>query len=330
MSGRVAESGMDPTSNNLSQPPALKPPNESTVHQIFIGPQGLRSGWRFVTYVVGFVVLTLVFSQITRAFVPRTHGLPPLWFFLVGEIEQLIAAVLPALALSHLENRPFDDYGLPHRKAFGKNFWIGVLWGFAAITLLLLSMRGLGNFYFGGVGLHGVRVLKFAAFWGVLFLTVGLFEEFVTRGYAQFTLAQGIGFWPAAVLISILFGLAHLSNPGEAWIGALGVVCISLFWCFTLQRTGSLWFSVGMHAAWDWCETFFYSVPDSGITAPGHLMNPSFHGSKWITGGPVGPEGSVLIFVLIAVLWIVFDRMFPAKRVVSVPIETVAQPSSSV
>lgn len=289
------------------------PPNESTAHKIFIGPQGLRSGWRFVIYVVAFVVLTLLFSQITRAFVPRTHGLPPLWLFLVGEIEQLIAAVLPALALSHLENRPFDDYGLPHKSVFGKNFWIGIIWGFAAITLLLLTMRGLGNFYFGGMALHGVRVLKFAAFWGVLFLTVGLFEEFVTRGYAQFTLAHGIGFWPAAIFISILFGLAHLSNQGEAWIGALAVVCISLFWCFTLKRTGNLWFAVGMHSAWDWGETYFYSVPDSGFTAPGHLMNPTFQGSKWITGGPVGPEGSLLVFVLIAVLWFIFDRAFPAK-----------------
>src|SRR5689334_10098346 len=66
MSRHVAESGMDPTSNGLSRPPALKPANESTIHQIFIGPQGLRSGWRFVIYVVAFVALTLAFSQITR------------------------------------------------------------------------------------------------------------------------------------------------------------------------------------------------------------------------------------------------------------------------
>lgn len=316
---------MDPTSNGLSQPPALKARSESTIHQVFIGPQGLRSGWRFVIYVVAFVALTFAFSRMTRAFVPRTHGLPPLWLFLVGEIQQLIAAVLPAIGLSYLENRRFDDYGLPRKRAFGKNFWIGAVWGFAAITLLLLTMRGLGNFYFGGVELHGMRILKFAAFWGVLFLTVGLFEEFVTRGYAQFTLAQGIGFWPAALFLSILFGLVHLGNKGEAWIGALAVVCIALFWCLTLRRTGNLWFAVGMHAAWDWGETFFYAVPDSGFTPPGHLMNPTFQGSKWITGGSVGPEGSVLVFVLIAILWIVFDRLHPAKQAASMPTEGVVE-----
>jgi hypothetical protein len=66
-----------------------------------------------------------------------------------------------------------------------------------------------------------------------------------------------------------------------------------------------------MHAAWDWSETFLYSVPDSGLVLPGHLMNPTFHGSRWLTGGSVGPEGSVLLLVVIAVLWVVFDRMYP-------------------
>jgi uncharacterized protein len=81
-----------------------------------------------------------------------------------------------------------------------------------------------------------------------------------------------------------------------------------------LRRTGTLWFAVGMHASWDWGETFLYSVPDSGTIAPGHLLNSSFQGSAWLTGGSVGPEGSVLVFVLIGAMWVVFDRMYPARR----------------
>jgi hypothetical protein len=157
-------------------------------------------------------------------------------------------------------------------------------------------------------------VLKFAAFWAVLFLVVGLFEEFVTRGYTQFTLTQGIGFWPAAILLSAAFGAIHLGNQGEGWIGALGAACIGLFFCLTLRRTGTLWFAVGMHASWDWGETFFYSVPDSGLIAPGHLLKSSFHGSRWLTGGSVGPEGSVLLVLIIAVLWITFDRLYPEVK----------------
>jgi membrane protease YdiL (CAAX protease family) len=313
---------MEPDNPNAGTSPAIPAPEPpSLMSTVFLGPHGLRAGWRFAIYVAGVVGLVMAFSSITRPLVPRVKGLPPLWFFLVGECEQLAAAVIPALVLSHFERRPFDDYGLPRRNAFGRNFWAGAVWGIVAITVLLMAMRGVGVFYFGGIALHGVRVLKFAAFWGLLFLIVGLFEEFALRGYSQFTLAQGMGFWPAAIMLSLAFGAVHLpqeksalGNQGEAWVGALGAALIGLFFCLTLRRTGTLWFAVGMHASWDWGETFFYSVPNSGVTAPGHLLNPSFQGARWLTGGSVGPEGSVLLFVLIAAMWVVFDRMYPAKR----------------
>ena len=95
------------------------------------------------------------------------------------------------------------------------------------------------------------------------------------RGYAQFTLARGIGFWPAALVLSCGFGLIHLRNDGEQWRGLLAAAFIGFFFCLTLRRTGNLWFAVGFHAAWDWGETFFYSVPDSGMVAPGHLLSSS-------------------------------------------------------
>ncbi len=307
---------MEPIENLAPETaPALPPvPQPSVVHRVFIGSDGLRAGWRFLIYFAAFRGLAIAFSEVNRPFVPHTEGLPPLWFFLLDECERFVAAVVPALVLCRFEKRPFGDYGLPRQGAFGKNFWSGTLWGIVAISILLVSLRGVGVFYFGGVVLHGLAVVKYAAYWGLLFLVVGFFEEFLLRGYTQFTLAKGIGFWPAALLLSAAFGAIHLSNQGEAVIGALGAAAIGLFFCLTLRRTGNLWFAVGMHASWDWGETFFYSVPDSGIVFPGHLMNPSFHGSRWLTGGTVGPEGSVLLFVLIAAMWVLFDRMYPAKR----------------
>ena len=178
----------------------------------------------------------------------------------------------------------------------------------------MVLMRAGGLFYFGGLAIHGVRILKFAAFYGLLFLTVGFFEESVMRGYAQFTLTQGMGFWPAAILLSVVFGAMHLGNSGEAWLGILGAALLGLFFCLTLRRTGTLWFAVGFHASWDWGESYFYSVPDSGAMVTGHLLNSSFHGSRWLTGGSVGPEGSVLVLLIIALMWLVFDRMYRQAR----------------
>ena len=265
-------------------------------------------------YIVALAGLMLGLYFALRQLFPQARGgNPSLRMLLLWECGAFLVSIVPALALSRYEKRPFDDYGLPHKEAFGRNFWVGALWGFVAISCLLLVLRLVRVFYFGGLVMHGFPAFKFAVFWAVMFIVVGLFEEFVSRGYTQFTLAQGMGFWPAAVLLSLVFGALHLGNKGEAWMGAVGAAAIALFFCLTLRRTGSLWFAVGMHAAWDWGETFLYSVPDSGMIAPGHLMHPSLQGSRWLTGGSVGPEGSVLILVLIAVMWVVFDRLYPPR-----------------
>ncbi len=233
---------------------------------------------------------------------------------MLEEFAVLVAAVVPALVLGRVEKRPWGVYGLPGRQAFGKLFWVGALWGFASITLLLGVMYGLRVFDVGHLAMHGARVVKFAAFWAGMFLLVGFFEEFLLRGYSQFTLTRAIGFWPSAVLLSCTFGLIHLANAGEQWMGLLAAAAIGFFFCLTLRRTGGLWFAVGFHAAWDWGETFFYSVPDSGTIFPGHLLQSSFHGPRWLTGGIVGPEGSVLCFVVIGVVWVMFERVYRDVR----------------
>ena len=145
-----------------------------------------------------------------------------LWSMMLEEFAVLAAAVIPALVLARVERRTWGVYGLPVRTAFGKLFWVGTVWGFAGITLLLGAMYGLRVFDVGHLAIHGGRIVKFAVFWAVFFLLVGLFEEFLLRGYSQFTLTRAIGFWPAAVLLSCTFGLVHMSNGGRAVAGIAG------------------------------------------------------------------------------------------------------------
>lgn len=304
-----------------SQPHSAAPPSDHTpdfsaisqlsyARTLFLGPQGLRPGWGVVFYVVAFLLLQRLTNFCVSMLVHASSRMSMRVSELLFELADLVAAVIPAVALAITEKRPWAAYGLRLRRAFGRLFWLGAIWGFLGISALIFSLYGLRDFSFGQVVLHGARTAKFAAYWALMFLVVGLFEEFLFRGYTQFTLTRGIGFWPAAIFLSIAFGLVHLGNEGERWTGALAAACIALFFCLTLRRTGSLWFAVGFHAAWDWGESFFYSVPDSGLPAPGHLLSSSLHGSVWLTGGSVGPEGSVLCFVVIALAWIAFDRAY--------------------
>ena len=317
---------------------AAPPPELQFLLSIFIGPRGLRAGWRLLIY--GFLYYVLAYGLRWILFgLTSAAGVSRLWLYMAAECIPLVAAVLPAMLMARMEGRRLGDYGLPRRQTFGKLFWVGSFWGLAAISVLLLIMHEIPVerarvFDFGHLAIHGVRLMKFAAFWGLFFLLVGFYEEFYFRGYTFFTLFGGldslarrgrvnysnrhnpdtVSFWSTAALLSVYFGAVHLSNQGENLTGVLAVVFIGLFFCLTLRRTGSLWFAVGFHSAFDWGETYLYSVPDSGTMAPGHLLSSSFHGPAWLTGGTVGPEGSVLVFVMIAVLWIVFDRLFPGVK----------------
>jgi membrane protease YdiL (CAAX protease family) len=279
---------------------------------MLVGPAGPRSGARLLLYGAMAWTLYLVLHTLIPYIEP--HIVSTIRLSLIVELGLFGVAWVPALVMTRIEARPLGAYGLPRRGAFGKPFWMGALWGIGAITMMLLGMRVAGLFDFGSPALHGVRLLKLAVFWGVFFVVVGLYEEFLTRGYTQLTLAKGVGFWPAAVLLSIGFAVLHADNPGETAVGVVAAGCIGLFLCLTLRRTGNLWFAVGFHAAWDWGESYLYSVPDSGGMVPGHLLKSHLHGPSWLTGGSVGPEGSVLVFVVVALLWVAFDRTYPEVK----------------
>lgn len=280
----------------------------STVKFIFFNQRELRPGWRLLIY----IVLAVVFVVALHMGAVWLHlPLPSLRHMdatnmLISEILSVIAAFGAAALMGKFEHRRFGVYGLPARQAFRGRFWQGVVWGLVMISVVMLLIALGGGFSFGRLALAPGAIVGYAALWGLVFLTVGFFEEFLFRGYTQFTLTTGIGFWPAAILLSAGFASAHLANKGEGPVGALSVFVIAMFFCLTLRRTGSLWFAVGLHAAWDWGETFLYSVPNSGLVAPGHLSYSALHGPVWLTGGTVGPEGSVMTFAIIGMAALVF------------------------
>jgi membrane protease YdiL (CAAX protease family) len=300
----------DATSSVSSQPQDVVPP--PTGHGVF-----QRSSLLFVFLRIGLYValstgIGFALQWILAGFADGSLYSPR--NLLISEASPLAGAFMAAVAMSQLEGRPFGDYGLPLRGAFGKLFWQGAAFGFVEITTVISAIALLGSYHFGSLAIHGADLVRWTVFWGGFFLLVGLYEEFAFRGYVQFTLAQAVRFWPAAILLSVAFGVVHRGNPGEGKIGLAGVMLTGLFWCFTLRRTGNLWFAVGMHASFDFGETFLYSVPDSGVIFPGHLSNATLAGPWWLTGGSTGPEASVCDFIVLIVFFYVFHRLYPPQE----------------
>lgn len=298
--------------------PVLAPPVgfSGPAKKIVWNDQELRAGWRLLIFAMLFVALASAGLALDAVLhLPRlTPASMTISGLLVQECTLLIAALIAAWIMKTLEGRSFGAYGLPSAQILGRRFWTGAAWGLVMISATLLLISLFGGFSLGTLALRGDAMVGDAFFWGLAFVFVGLFEEFLFRGYAQFTLNTGVGFWPAATLLSASFGAVHLRNGGEGPVGALSVFVIAMFFCLTLRRTGTLWFAVGVHAAFDWGETFLFSVPDSGLVASGHLLNSFFHGSRWLTGGTIGPEGSVMVFLVVGAAAVIFSFVYPRRE----------------
>ena len=192
------------------------------LEKIFKGPRDIRSGWRLLLFLV-LTAIPFFTIQVLMVFIglrPNlAHGLPVM-MILLSESVVFLCPLFAAWIMSLLEHRKLGDYGLPARGAFGRNFWVGALIGFIALTVLLLGIHLAHGFYFGGLALDTRGILYFGVMWALAFLVVGFAEEFLFRGYALATLADGIGFWPAAIVLSLVFGAVHLGNMGENPVGA--------------------------------------------------------------------------------------------------------------
>ena len=188
----------------------------------------------------------------------------------------------------------------------GANFW----WASGSIACLcaLLILAQKGN---GAWGVYSIALLGVAP---CLLL--------------QLKEAPSAGFWNAAWLTSTLFGAMHTGNNGENWIGIFAAAFIGFVFCVSVWVTGSAWWAIGCHAAWDWAETYFYGTADSGFVAPGHLLSTSPSGNPLWSGGTDGPEGSLLIIpivlLLLAWLLVIYRRAKPEKFSVPAPSERLA------
>jgi len=294
----------------------LTPPGDSTTKRIFIGPNGLRAGWRLLIFMAIMMAMSAVARTIIKRFFPAALDptqLTPMRIIVPDLLVCFILAVAAGI-MSKIEGRRLGQYGLPKSEALGKKFWVGLLIGLLATSSTVLAIFALHGVGFTSAAIHGTAILTAAAAWGLAFLLSGLAEEFLFRGYAQLTLTTGMGFWPAAFLLSGLFGLVHANNGGENALGDVSVVSFGLLLCLFLRRTGNLWCAVGFHLGYDWGQTFLYGVPNSGLLPSQSFLNASLSGPRWLTGGTVGPEASIFCPIVLAVVAIVFSLKYRDAR----------------
>lgn len=181
--------------------------------------------------------------------------------------------------------------------------------------------RGI-NFWWalGVVGLMcAILIPKFRneSAWGVwFFAALGLLPCIMLHQKK----AARSAFWFAAWVTSTFFGFMHVSNNGENWIGIFAAAAIGFVFCVSVYATGSAWWAIGCHAAWDWAETFFYGTADSGSPAKGHFLTTAPAGSALWSGGADGPEGSLLVLPTIALILVIVLVQYRRRKAAAEPV----------
>jgi uncharacterized protein len=318
----------DPIAANQAPPPA------SRSHKIFIGKDGLRAGWSLLIAVALFSVLFPAVNTLAhKVHLVAPHALesePSPGPVFIAEILAFLVTCLVTWIMSKIERRPISVYGLGGESKLPR-LLIGAFWGVFFLSLVVLLLVKTGLLIIDGRLLFGGDVLRYALAWIPGFLAIALFEEYFFRGYLQYTLSRGfaglyrsifkkttnsraLGFWTAAVLVSFGFGFVHGSNPGESPIGLICAGLASLVFCLSLWRTGSLWWAIGLHTAWDWAQSFLYGVADSGASFRYHLLATHPVGKPLLSGGATGPEGSICVLPILFLLTLVIVFTLPRRH----------------
>jgi hypothetical protein len=292
-----------------------EPPIQHGPSWVFFNREGLRPGWSALLFIAISVALILVLGTAARFLFPPAHPgqATPRGAF-IGEILAAASVLVATGIMARIEKRPVAAYGYAGRARLLRFLW-GMVWGFVALSGLVLTLWQTHLLAFNPGHLHGAIALKYALMWMAVFFFTGIFEESLFRGYLLFTLTRGLGFWWGALILSFIFGAVHSGNHGESPVGVFAAGAVGLVLCISLWYTGSLWWAIGFHTAWDWAETYFYGTPDSGLVARGSFMSEHPTGSLLWSGGPTGPEGSLYVLPLLLIMALVMWLWWHRKRV---------------
>ena len=212
-----------------------------------------------------------------------------------------------------IDRKRLRDLGLELKRGWLLNFAKGAVLAILILGVIFAFSLAVGSIRVEGLSRaapEGTSVLAY--FIGALlaFLSVGVYEELMFRGYVLQTLSERSRKVTAIVVSSIIFALLHGFNPGADVFGVLNTVLIGTLLCVLYFRTGSLWMPIGFHTAWNFSLGYLYSLPVSGIPLYGILNVIEVDEGSKLTGGSYGPEAGLACTIALAAwgAWLIWKR----------------------
>lgn len=282
----------------------------------------LRMLLRVILYLL--LVFALFFGY---SFVMVRFGL----FFLAqnrvtsGLIQIGLAGLAVFLAGWLLDRRKFADFGFHIDRRWWRRLGQGILLGallMAAIFLLEWALGWVKVTGFMGTNTILSSLPSAAYFWNqfiqslLFYFFAAAAEELFFRAYPLINLSEGfhnqkisrnLALWLAAILTSLIFGLAHLSNPHASWIAAGNIFVAGVMLSLGLIYEGEMALPIGLHFSWNFFQGVIFGFPISGTLAPANLIRIQQSGPQLFTGGNFGPEAGLigLAAMLLGSLWLI-------------------------
>lgn len=270
----------------------------------------VRSGWKILSFLVFYVLialavlfgLTALIAQFRQDLLEDNLAVLALNLFGLA-IGSVVATWLTARFVDH---RPLETFGIGMVPHWRRDAIFGTA---VAVAMLGVVMAGCYAFGFVHMNWTGGRVAVSTLLLTFATLVVGVVnEELLFRGLPLRVLAEGTGFWPAILIMSSLFGAAHLTNPNASLLGAVNTVVAGVLLSMAYLRTRSLWMPAAIHLVWNLGIGFVFGFALSGIDLAS-LWTTGTAGSETILGGSYGPEGGLLgTFVFASAAFIVYKH----------------------
>ncbi len=288
----------------------------------------MRPIWRVVLFVFVLGIGLTAVSRGLKALLPYVPALSSETTRFGSIVQHLptysVLLVVTALFIRVFDRRRVRTLGLWFYEGWLREAVMGICCGGALIAATVGGIVVCGGAYYPGLA-GGAEFWVLGTIGTAMFvLLAAAAEEIAFRGYAFQRLVDSIGQLGAVVVLSALFGFAHLKNPGHPTaISTANTALAGVLLAVAYLKTRGLWLPIGLHWAWNFFLGPVFGLPVSGFTQPfqPYLLQAQVCGPEWLTGSTYGPEGSILLTVacVAAIAWLARTRrVFPSPAMAKV------------
>ncbi len=269
----------------------------------------LRSGWRVLLYFIALIAIYYLLAVLANL----SRVVPPQSLLFLFYIAALLVTIL---MLRVIDKRRFASVGFPLHGKVWKEILLGFLIGAVMIVVVAVAELSVGALRLSvrpGVG--ALLLLRNFGLSFIFFAYFAMGEELIFRGYPFQAFVEGMGPVASTILMSLIFGALHLGNPDASFFSTANTMLAGIFLSVAYLKTRTLYFPFGLHFAWNFVQSFFLSLPVSGLLTNRTIFIPTDYGPDWLTGGRYGPEAGVCttaVMSLAIVYFILEKRIKPA------------------